>query len=130
MRALTWLMLFILLAANLAYAEGYEVEGKAGSYTVRVTFGTNEPHRGENLLSISVADAALNPVRDAAITVDYFMPSLPGRPPMMEYRTTAAREGDMYKAVLDLSMAGEWTFVMHITHKGMTDTTRFTLVVQ
>ncbi len=130
MRVSTLVVLLFLLTVNLAYAQGYGVEGKAGRYTVRVTFEANAPHRGENVISVDVEDAALKPVSDVAVTVDYFMPSLPGRPPMMEYKATASREGNMYKTALDLSMAGEWTFVIHIIHEGSTDSMTFTRVVR
>ena len=130
MRRFTLAVLIFMLMATFVNAKGYEAKGKAGSYTIDVEFDKNPPAKGENRIGIGIADAALKPVKGAMVTVNYLMPSLPGRPPMMEYKTTAAPEGKKYKAIVDLTMAGEWTFVINIARDGKTEAMRFTLVVR
>ena len=130
MRRLALVAFIVLLMSTLAYAKGYEVKGNAGHYGVEVKFDRNPPAKGSNHLDIIVSDTALKPVKDAAVAVKYLMPSFPGRPPMMEYQTTANREGETYKATLDLSMAGEWTFVINVTRGGKTEAMTFTLIVR
>jgi len=130
MRRCALIALIVFLTATFAYAKDYEVKGKAGSYTVDVGFDKNPPVKGQNRIEIGIADTALKPVRGATVVVNYLMPSLPGRPPMMEYKTTAVPEEKKYKAVVDLSMSGEWTFVINITRDGKTEATRFSLVVR
>ena len=117
MRRCALIVLIVFFTAAFAYAKDYEVKGKAGSYTVDVKFNKNPPAKGENRIEIDITDAAMKPITDATVVVKYLMPSLPGRPPMMEYSTTATPEGKKYKAILDLSMAGEWTFVINISHE-------------
>ena len=75
-------------------------------------------------------DAAMKPVTDATVVVKYLMPSLPGRPPMMEYSTTATPAGKKYNAIVDLSMAGEWTFVIDITRAGKSEAMKFSFFVR
>src|SRR5208283_4986718 len=108
MRRCALIALIVFLTATFAYAKDYEVKGKAGSYTVDVGFDKNPPVKGQNRIEIGIADTALKPVRGATVVVNYLMPSLPGRPPMMEYKTTAVPEEKKYKAVVDLSVSGEW----------------------
>lgn len=130
MRRFPLVVLIFVLMASSAYAKDYEVKGNAGNYVIDVKFDKNPPTKGENRIEIGISDAALKPLRDATVIVNYFMPSLSDKPPMMEYRTTAAPEDKKYKAILDLPMAGEWTFVINITHDGRTEAMRFSLVVR
>ena len=130
MRRCMLVVLVGLLVAIPAYGRDYEQKGKAGSYAVTVTFDRNQPAKGENRIDVGIADAAAKPVTDATVVVQYLMPSLPGRPPMMEYKTTATREGTGYKAVLDLSMAGEWVLIVNVTRGGKTGIMKFSLIVR
>jgi hypothetical protein len=119
-----------MVMATFVSAKGYETKGKAGSYTVEVEFDKNPPARGENRIEIDITDAAMKPVADATVVVKYLMPSLPGRPPMMEYKTTATPEGRKYKATVDLSMEGEWTLVVYVTRAGKSEAMKFSFVVR
>lgn len=130
MRRFTLVVLIFMLMATFVSAKGYETKGKAGGYTVQVEFDKNPPARGENRIQIDITDAAMKPVADATVVVKYLMPSLPGRPPMMEYNTTATPASEKYNAIVDLSMAGEWTFVINITRDGKTETMKFSFVVR
>jgi hypothetical protein len=130
MRSFILVMLMFTLVATFVNAKGYEVRGKAGSYTMDVEFDKNPPAKGDNRIEIDVADAALNPVKGATVVVNYLMPSLPGRPPMMEYKTVAESKDKKYNAIVDLSMAGEWVFVVNIARDGKTEAMKFTLVVR
>ena len=130
MRRFTLVVLIFMLMATLVCAKGYEATGKAGSYTVDVEFDKNPPARGENRIEIGITDAAMKLVADATVVVTYLMPSLPGRPPMMEYKTAATPEGRKYKATVDLSMEGEWTLVVNMTRAGKSETMKFSFVVR
>ena len=130
MRRCALIALTVFLTVAFAYAKDYEVKGKAGNYSVEVRFDKNPSVKGENRLEINIMDAAMKPVTDATVIVKYLMPSLPGKPPMMEYEATATREGRTYKATTDLSMAGEWTFVIDITRAGKSEAMKFSFFVR
>jgi hypothetical protein len=128
-------MLFALIVLGmmpsfLVHASGYEVKGKAGDYNVEAMIDRNPPGRGNNNIEIVIKDKTSKLVTDAQIQVQYLMPSLPGKPPMMEYITTAKATGDHYQAQMDLSMAGKWTVVLRITRAKKTATMKFTFVVK
>jgi len=124
------IVLIVFLTAVFAYAKDYEVQGKAGSYGVEVLFDRNPSLKGEHRLEINIMDAAMKPVTDATVVVKYLMPTLGSRPPMMEYEATATREGTAYKALVDVSMVGEWTFIVNVTHAGKTEAMKFTFFVR
>lgn len=79
-----------------------------------MTFTENPPIEGENKAEIAITDRASRPVKGAKVKVEYLMPSLPGKSPMMYYETTAKPVGDVYEVTLDLSMKGEWQVVINI----------------
>jgi len=91
---------------------GFETAGKAGVYTVRAAFDKAEPARGENRMEISITDAGSKPVRNLHVSVEYLMPSLPDRPPMMSYKTVAKLNDDKYVAYLDFTMKGNWRVIV------------------
>ena len=121
--------MILLILSSVAFASEYETSGKAGDYTVRVLVDKNPLARGLNNMKITVTDGASKTVPDAQVQVDYLMPSLPGRKPMMQYSTTATRQDKYYLARIDLSMAGEWTVGVKVTRGDKTGTMKFTLVV-
>ncbi len=121
---------FIIVPVFFALASEYVATGKAGVYNVEVRINKNQPARGLNHVDIAVTDAASKPVTDVQVHIEYLMPSLPGRPPMMEYSATAKPDGHSYQAEIDLSMAGEWTVIVKVTRAGKTDTMQFTFVVK
>ncbi len=128
--SLTIAVAITLILSLTVFASEHEVEKKVDDYTVNVKFDRNPPARGENNIDITVKDASSKPVTDAQVAVEYLMPSFPGRPPMMEYSTSAKPSGGHYLARIDLTMAGEWTVVVKVTHGKRTGSTQFTFVVK
>jgi hypothetical protein len=84
-------------------------------------------HRG---VSIYIKDGAQEFITDANVEVHYFMPSLPGKPPMMEHNTIAKLSGNHYLTQMDLSMQGEWTVTLGVTRAGKTETMKFSFFVK
>ena len=130
MRRCALIALIVFLTAAFAFARDYEVRGKTDNYNVVLLFNKNPSLKGEHELEISIADASGKPVADATVAVKYFMPSLRGKPSMMEYEVATTREGAEYKAVVDLSMIGEWTFVVNVTRAGKSEFTNFSFFVR
>lgn len=128
MKKITAIALVLLLFAGVAFAKAYEVNRKAGEYSVRVKMDKNPPSVGTNNMEIAVADKTGNPVKDARVLVEYGMPAMPGMPPMA-YKSDATSHGDAYHAVLNISMKGPWYFNIRITSQGKTVSTKFTVDV-
>ena len=111
----------LMLTAGLCRAEGFEITGKAKTCTAKVTFLEGQPVKGSNRVRIDIIDASSRHVKDAQVEIEYFMPSLPGKPPMMDYHVTAKRVGAAYEAFLKLDMTGEWKMVLSITRTKRTE---------
>jgi hypothetical protein len=81
-------------------------------------------------MSIYIKDEIQKPIIDAKIGVQYLMPSLPGKEPMMESDTAAKLSGNHYLAQIDLSMSGKWTIIISVNRTGKTETMQFSFVVK
>jgi hypothetical protein len=120
--------LILILTVGLAYAKAYEVNKKAGEYSVQVMMDKNPPSVGMNNMEIVVTDKAGKPVKDAQVLVDYGMPAMPGMPAMF-YKADAKLNGEKYIAALNISMKGPWHVTIKITHQGKAVSTKFTFDV-
>ena len=125
----TIIMVFAITGTLFASANEYEVKGKAGEYNMIVRMEGNPPARGHNNMTISITDETSTPVTDAQVIVEYLMPSLPGRRPMMDYSVKAVAEGNLYRARLNLSMAGEWIVEIKMTRAGKRNAMKFSLML-
>jgi len=114
--AVMFFFALFMAVADICSAQGYQLSGKAGEYKVTVTFTQARPVEGENPVEIVVTDKASRSIRGVQVKVDYFMPSFPGKPPMMTYATTAKPVGDGYEAILNLSMRGEWKVAVTVVN--------------
>ena len=114
--------LILLLSAGLAFAKAYEVNKKAGEYSVQIKMDKNPPSVGMNNMEIEVTDKTGKPVKDAKVLVDYGMPA-------MAYKADAMNHGDRYHAALNISMKGPWYVTIKITSQGKTVSTKFTFDV-
>ena len=120
--------LILLLTTGLAFAKAYEVNKKAGEYSIQIKMDKNPPSVGMNNMEIVVTDKAGRPVKDAKVLVDYGMPAMPGMP-AMAYKADAMNHGDQYNAALNISMKGPWYVNIKIASQGKTASTKFTFDV-
>ena len=116
----------VFLAAGAAYAKDFEVKKKAGDYDVKVQIDRNPPVTGDNGVTVEIKDKAGAIVRDAKVIVDYSMPAMPGMP-AMNYKADAVTKGDVYKANMNLSMAGPWNIAIKISREGKSASMKFTI---
>lgn len=125
-----WIMafLFIFLIVGVAYGKSYEVKKAAGPYSVVVAIDKNPPALGVNGIKISIRDASRQVVKDAKVEVAYGMPAMPGMAPM-SYKTDTVLDGDVYKAVIKISMSGPWQVTVKIVRQGETASMKFTFDV-
>lgn len=119
-------MMMVALAAGTAAAKDYEVTKKADDYSVVVKMDRNPPTTGNNQVSVSIKDAAGADVTDAKVSIQYYMPPMPGMP-AMNYNTNAAPAANLYKAKVNFSMSGSWNLVIRITRANKTTPVRFTV---
>jgi hypothetical protein len=120
--------LILLLTTGLALAKAYEVNKKAGEYSVQIKMDKNPPSVGMNNMEIVVTDKAGKPVKDAKVLVDYGMPAMPGMP-AMAYKADAVNHGVQYRAALNISMKGPWYVTIKITSQEKAASTKFTFDV-
>lgn len=125
MKKLIIVLLMVVLTIGLAVAKDYEVKKKAGSFDVEVSIDRNPPVVGDNNIAIEVKESG-KAVTDAKVVVDYSMPAMPGMP-AMNYKTDAEFKGNVYKAVMNLSMSGSWNIAIKITKAGKTSTAKFSV---
>ncbi|MBP1720964.1 MAG: copper resistance protein [Deltaproteobacteria bacterium] len=128
MKKIIAVTLILLLTAGVAVAKSYEVNRKAGNYSVHITMDKNPPSVGVNNMEIAVTDKGGKPVKDAKVVVDYGMPAMPGMPPM-NYKADAKLDGEKYNASLNISMPGSWSVNVRISVAGKTVSTKFTFDV-
>lgn len=126
MKRLVWAVMLALAVAGTAAAKDYEVTKKVDDYNVVVKMDRNPPTTGNNRLSVFIKDAAGADVTDAKVTVQYFMPAMPGMPPM-NYNTNAELSAKEYKAKVNFSMSGSWNMVIRIIRAQKTTQVRFTV---
>ena len=111
--------LFFIFAILFVMSEGHAANDammiqKTGEYSIRMTFDKGRPVEGTNRVKIMIRDSASRPVTEAQVKIDYYMPSLPGRPPMMSYSTAATRAGNGYEAAMNFTMKGEWKVAISV----------------
>lgn len=63
-----------------------------------------------------IRDGCGSLVRGARVDVNYFMPPMPGMPPM-NYTIPARQENDLYSATMDLIMSGPWNIIITVRKK-------------
>jgi hypothetical protein len=110
-------LLMLYICSDADAARDYRVRKKTGGLTFDVTLSRNPPVLGDNDIRITIKDAQGNPVRGARVFVTYYMPPMPGMPPM-NYTIPAKAEDTEYRATMDLIMTGPWNSVIRLKHGG------------
>ncbi|MBW2479848.1 MAG: FixH family protein [Deltaproteobacteria bacterium] len=98
-------------------ARDYRVRKKTGGLTFDVRINRNPPVLGDNEIRIAIKDAQGNPVKGLRVFVNYYMPPMPGMPPM-NYNIPAKAENTEYRATMDLIMTGPWNIVLRLKYRG------------
>ena len=118
-----------LIALSQAYAKDYEISKKSGDYNIQVKIDKNPPAAGRNQMEVAIKDNAAKDITDAAVTVDYGMPAMPGMG-AMNYKTNAELKAGKYSAALDFSMSGAWFVNIRINKAGKTQTVKLNIDVK
>lgn len=129
MKTLCVAVLALLLIAGTSFAREYKARKKTADYTVEMSIDRNPPIVDKNTLSLEIKDTNGKHVTDAKVLVNYYMPPMPGMPPM-NYKTLAKLSGNKYVVIMDLIMSGPWNIVIKISRAGKIETMRFAIDVR
>jgi hypothetical protein len=114
--ALLSLVLAALVALS-ACSKGYESQKTVEDVKITLSVARYPLVKGDNDLTIRVADTAGKSVADAVVSVRYFMPPMPGMAPM-DYTTQAFYRGDGYAFVANVPMEGGWKAEVTVARPG------------
>jgi nitrogen fixation protein FixH len=120
----------LLLGAGVCLASGFEATEKTAHYTVKVVFPDGQPVQGADRVRISVVDASSRPVRDAQVEIEYFMPSLHGKPRTMDYHASAHKVGEAYEALLKPGTPGAWKMALSIKRANRAEKTTVPFLIK
>ena len=110
--------LFLLVVCGGPCDAGdYRVRKNADGLTFDIAINRNPPVLGDNEIRIEIRDPQGNPVLDAEVLVNYYMPPMPRMPPM-NYTIPAPLKGKEYRATMDLIMAGPWNIITRARVQG------------
>lgn len=98
-------------------SKGYESQKTADDLKITLSVDRYPLIKGDNALSLKVADAAGKAVTDAAVNVRYFMPAMPGMAPM-DFNTQAVLKGDRYAFSANVLMEGGWKAEVSVMRQG------------
>lgn len=131
MKKIILIVLAMVFAFNIgmAQAKDYEITKKAGNLAVIVKIDKNPPVTGINKMDIAIKDAAGKDVTDAAVSIDYTMPPMPGMG-AMNYKAKASLKGGHYLANLNFSMAGPWSVNIKINRGGKTQAVKLNVDIK
>ena len=98
-----------------------EPRGAAASGDIDITFDSqpDPPRMGENTFEVVVTSSG-EPVTDANVAVDFFMPAMPSmNMPEMKNSVPLQHEGSgRYRGAGNVMMAGTWNVTVRVTRGG------------
>jgi RND family efflux transporter MFP subunit len=109
-----------------AGVSGYEASAPAstGSSAAQLTIALHvqpdPPKTGENTFEVTVKDASGQPIADAQVAVQFFMPAMPtmNMPAMRNTLALTAVGGGLYRGTGEILMAGRWETTVTVTRSG------------
>lgn len=110
-------VLILVISAADSEARDYKVRKKRSGFTIDVAINRNPPVLGDNTIRIKIKDRSGKEVSGAEVHVNYYMPPMPGMPPM-NYTIPAQSENGDYLATMDLIMTGPWNVVIKVKDAG------------
>lgn len=108
------MLLSFTLMTGWGWSKGYETQKKAGSYQVTLKADKYPLIKGDNALSVEIADASKKPVTNAKVKARYYMPAMPGMAPM-DYAATPAQKENVYSFNANIPMEGGWKVEVTVT---------------
>ncbi len=112
---------FLLFAC--AKKEAYKKELETQSYKV-IIISEKPPFVGINRWKIYVYDKNGNPVTDAKLKINGYMPPMPGMPEM-SFDYPVEKVKDHYESDVNLNMGGTWQITVFIEKDGKVEKAKF-----
>jgi len=109
--------LLILCFTTAGEAGDYRVRRKTQHHVVDASINRNPPVMGENTIRIEIRDATGRSLTGARVSVNYYMPPMPGMVPM-NYTIPATPDGSGYTAKINFIMTGPWNIVIRVESGG------------
>jgi hypothetical protein len=103
-------------------SKGYETKRSAGDLSVTLKAARYPLIKGDNALSVIIADPSGKTVDDATVTARYYMPPMPGMAPM-EYQATVRAKSGRYDLSANIPMEGGWRVDVTAAQPGISPTT-------
>jgi hypothetical protein len=124
-------LIFFLFTIDVYWAQGrgLEVQKKVGDYDVLMRLDKHPPIQGDNPVEIEIKDLQGNPITDAKVLVNYYMPPMPRMAPM-NYKTDAPFSKGKYKMTMNIIMSGPWVIRVLITRGGKTSMVKINVDAQ
>jgi hypothetical protein len=102
---------------SIAYSRDYTMRRQINGYTMDISINRNPPIIGKNIILIEIKDPFGKVLINSNVSVNYYMPPMPGMPPM-NYTVQASPRGSGYAATMDLIMTGPWNIVIRANTAG------------
>jgi len=106
-------LIILAFVSTDGWARDYRVRKQESGFVVDVSINKNPPVLGDNEIVIIIKDSSGKSLEGAKVLVNYYMPPMPGMPPM-NYNVFAAPDGKQYRATMDLIMTGPWNIVIKV----------------
>ncbi len=119
MKKILFVMAVGLVSVGMFFgcSKGYESQKTADDLKITLSVDRYPLVKGDNALSLRVADTAGKAVTDAAVNVHYFMPAMPGMAPM-DFNAQAVLKGDRYSFSANVPMEGGWKAEVSVARPG------------
>jgi len=114
-------ILAVVLVASVLVgcSKGYESQKSVGDLGITLKVDRYPLVKGDNTLSVQIAEKSGKAVTDAMVAVRYSMPPMSGMPPM-QFNTQAAPKGSGYSFSANIPMEGGWKVEVTATQPGKT----------
>ncbi len=111
------LVAFFTAALVPGCSKGYESRKTADDLTITLSARSYPLMKGDNTLTVKVADSTGKAVTDAQVNVRFYMPPMPGMAPM-ELNAQAMPKGNVYAFTVNPPMEGGWKAEVSIARPG------------
>jgi hypothetical protein len=112
-------LLVSIFPASPACGRDLVVRRTIEGYSLTTSITRNPPVLGKNGIRVEIKDAQGKPASNASVSINYYMPPMPGMAPM-NYTIPAPLSGSAYTATMDLIMRGPWNIVVRAAVPGKT----------
>lgn len=105
------------LSLVIGCTKGYESQKTVEDLKITLSVAKYPLIKGDNVISVAVADTTGKAVTDAAVNVRYYMPPMPGMAPM-DYNAQGVLKGSAYAISANIPMEGGWKVEVSVVRPG------------